>query len=1160
MVDTPEMKIKITAETDDSQIKKEWEKAWKEIAEWVWKWTKSNKGAIAEIGKEAWETFWQSFSDQANEFLFKKLKFDSIKDAIINIWTQIKDFFVDSVDLANKYESAFAWVRKTVDWTEADFKKLDSSLRKMAKEIPIAYEDLASIMELWWQLGVDIQNMDKFTKVIAELWVATNMTAEESAQMLAQFANITKMDLNDIDKLWSVIVALGNNFATTENDITNFASRIAGAGQIAWISQANIMAIATAFSSVWIEAEAWGTAVQKVLLQMNNAVVQWGGQLETYAKTLWITAEEFKTLFDEHPEKAFEEFVKGLSTAWDEAQLVLSELWLNDERLTRAFLSLAQNSGILTDAIEMSNEARDDNLALMNEAEQRFATTESQLIMLQNERANLMASIWEKLQDVSLTWEQIKTSMLEIAAWMLWVDTTTSEYTDVLTSAIDDEKRALEELQYQYDSTMMSYEEYEEKRKEIISVYSAYKKEKDEEIKQMEEEQEKLDELKKQRADLTREIEESEAQLKERNETWKHSQENIDMLTEIIEKQKDKLAELTGQLDETKNTIVEENEIRKVNAEWMEAWLDLSKQMIETDKQIETAHQKRWEQMQIINDLQEELNQLTEQYWKDNEEVKKKQLELDKTRKELATTEANVDNLSQKLSNLWNLFNSLWGKATNKEEATKLTDTIKKYKAEMQKIASEWVKVPVTVETWWDNKGWTWWWTNKTKSWWSWKKSDPVTKAKEQAKQIRDEKIKALEQEELDELEKNKRLDEIYTEYKNKILELDWKTNDDMLKNAEDFLKDYRKNKQDEIEAEKKAWEDSIKNIEKYWKEIEKLWEKREDYKNEAVKNLREVNKELEDLEKENTENLADRYLEVEKAIRDLEKENSSIKYYDSTSIEQLQKYQKDWLDNYWGVDIDKLIEYKKLQTEINLLKENTTEETIKEAQERKNLTETEKQLIEYEEKKTQLLEKQAILQATANQGNLGDENKALIEEDGVMKYYDAEKQAYTEITDYKNQELARQLLEKQTEMESEYQLNVEQKEKEEALLQEHYDKLQTLYQSDTEIYKGELAKKEKAVRDYVERVKAMLAQIPASHRAYGGNLLNGQVSIVGENWPEAIIARQSSYVQPRNAVQNSSTVYNNQSSLSINGLEFWSFNNIDEMLIALKDKLTYRS
>ena len=1155
MVDTPEMKIKITAETDDSQIKKEWEKAWKEIAEWVGKWTKSNKGAIAEIWKEAWETFWQSFSDQANEFLFKKLKFDSIKDAIINIWTQIKDFFVDSTELANKYESAFAWVRKTVDWTEADFKKLDSSLRKMAKEIPVSYENLASIMELWGQLWVDIQNMEKFTKVIAELWVATNMTAEESAQMLAQFANIMKMDLNDIDRLGATIVDLWNNFATTENDIVNFASRIAGAWSIAWLTESQVMAIATAFSSVGIEAEAGGSAVQKVLLDMNSAVVLWWDNLKKYADILWITVDEFKQLYNEHPEQIFEWFVKGLWDAGQEAQQLLSDLWMEDVRLNRAFLSLAQNSDILTEAISRWNQAREENVALNNEAEQRFATTESQLIMLQNERANMMASIGEKLQWISLTWEKIKNTMLEAAAWMLNVETTTSDYTDVLTALMDEERQKLQELEYQYNNTKMSRDEYEEKKQDIITTYSAYKKTKEEELKLIEDEEKKLKELSEQLEDQQAVVERQSEYVERLNNQWGVSPGVIAQENEKLEEETQKMYELRDQIDETKNAMVEQNEINKINAEMLQATTDIEKQLTETTNELEEAEIKRGEQMQIVADLQDELNQLTEQYWKDNEEVSKKQLELDKSKKELATTEAKVDTLSTKLVQLWNIFNNLWWKATSQKDVDVFKDKLKKYK---QEIAAIWqTKISVDVEVW-ETKTWGWtWWTKK--SWWSWKKSDPVAKAKEQAKQIRDEKIKALEQEELDELEKNKRLDEIYTEYKNKILEIDWKTNDDMLKNAEDFLKDYRKNKQDEIEAEKKAWEDSIKNIEKYWKEIEKLWEKREDYKNEAVKNLREVNKELEDLEKENTQNLADRYLEVEKAMREMEKENSWIKY-DSSSIEQLQEYQRQGMDNYWGVDIDKLIEYKKLQTEINLLKENTTEETIKEAQERKNLTETEKQLLEYEEKKTQLLEKQAILQATANQGNLGDENKALIEEDGMIKYYDAEKEAYTEITDYKNQELARQLLEKQTEMESEYQLNVEQKEKEEALLQEHYDKLESLYQSDTEIYKGELKKKEKAVRDYVEKVKAMLSEIPASHRAYGGNLLNGQVSIVWENGPEAIIARQSSYVQPRNAVQNSSTVYNNQSSLSINGLEFWSFNNIDEMLIALKDKLTYRS
>jgi hypothetical protein len=39
------------------------------------------------------------------------------------------------------------------------------------------------------------------------------------------------------------------------------------------MSAAEIMAISTAFSSVGIEAEAGGTAVQKVILDMNAAAV-----------------------------------------------------------------------------------------------------------------------------------------------------------------------------------------------------------------------------------------------------------------------------------------------------------------------------------------------------------------------------------------------------------------------------------------------------------------------------------------------------------------------------------------------------------------------------------------------------------------------------------------------------------------------------------------------------------------------------------------------------------------------------------------------------------------------------------------------------------------------------------------------------------------------
>ena len=394
--------------------------------------------------------------------VFSKMKvgWAAVGASIIYAWSKLIEFWEEAVKVANSYESAFAWVKKTVDWTTADFVKLDSTLKKMSKEIPSTYEELAWIMELGWQLGVWIKDLEKFTKTIANLWTATNLASEDAAQMLAQFANITWMDLSNIDRLGATIVDLWNNFATTESDIVNFASRIAWAGSIAWLSESQIMGIATAFSSVWIEAEAWGTAVQKVLLQMNNAATLWGEQLVKYSKAIWVTTEEFKKLWDTHPEEVFQRFLSSLNEAWSGAGQILQDLELKDERLTRAFLSLWQNSQILTDAISRGNEAWDDNIALVNEANQRYTTTESQLLMLQNQRANAMEAIWEKLQGVQLTWENIKTAVVETTAELMGANLSDDNYVVSLEGQVKTCEERLKELMQSLKEGKITTDEY----------------------------------------------------------------------------------------------------------------------------------------------------------------------------------------------------------------------------------------------------------------------------------------------------------------------------------------------------------------------------------------------------------------------------------------------------------------------------------------------------------------------------------------------------------------------------------------------------------------------------------------------------------------------------------------------------------------------------
>lgn len=304
------------------------------------------------------------------------------------------------INAAKDFETAFAGVEKTVDVTADELEKLKNGIQDMAEELPSSTTEIAAVAEAAGQLGIATEDILDFTKVMIDLGNSTNLSAEEAASSLAKFANVTKMSAKNYDRLGATIVDLGNNFATTEADIVAMATRLASTGELAGLSEPQILALATAMSSVGIEAEAGGSAMSKLLKQIQVGVEVGGNQVQRFAKVAGMSVNQFKKAFEQDAVGALSAFISGLNDTERNgmsAIAILDKMDLKEVRLSNTILSLANASDVLNNAVETGNRAWNDNTALTNEANKRYETLDSQLEITKNKFKNLANNIGTKL-------------------------------------------------------------------------------------------------------------------------------------------------------------------------------------------------------------------------------------------------------------------------------------------------------------------------------------------------------------------------------------------------------------------------------------------------------------------------------------------------------------------------------------------------------------------------------------------------------------------------------------------------------------------------------------------------------------------------------------------------------------------------------------------
>lgn len=359
--------------------------------------------------------------------------------------------------MAIDFDTAMVGVRKTTDLTDEEFEAMRQTILDMSKEMPASATEIAGVAEAAGQLGIEKENIATFAKTVTDLGNATNMTAEEAATSFARFANITQLPQDQFGQLGSVVVDLGNNLATTEKEIVDMGLRLAGAGSQVGLTQAEILGLSGAMSSVGINAEAGGSAMSQVLGKINSSVIgatvgmdnfeqsigktygitasefiktmAAGGDeakemankigipvkeakkmareldnsastLEGFGQVAGLSATEFAEVWKTEPTKAIELFIRGLGevqASGNDVNGVLSDLGIKGLREVDTLKRLSGAGDLLAESFGMANNAFDENNALSDEVARKYESIEAKLEILKNKFKAVGIEIGEQL-------------------------------------------------------------------------------------------------------------------------------------------------------------------------------------------------------------------------------------------------------------------------------------------------------------------------------------------------------------------------------------------------------------------------------------------------------------------------------------------------------------------------------------------------------------------------------------------------------------------------------------------------------------------------------------------------------------------------------------------------------------------------------------------
>lgn len=258
-----------------------------------------------------------------------------------------------------QFQADFADVRKTVEGTEQDFRRLRAEIIRLGDSIGAPIPDLTRIAATAGQLGLPLQDIGRFTELAAKGAVAFGVSAEEMAGFLGDLKNQFGLTLEQLGFFTDQINHVADRSKVTERELLNLINRVGGATRNFGLLRSESVALGAAILSLGKNPELAATGINLLLNRLLSAKTQ-SAEFQAGLKALGFDLNTLGAQIDAGPNEVLKEFLarieelnpQGRATILSaligeagESKEVIGDLILSLKEYTR-LLGVANEQGI----------------------------------------------------------------------------------------------------------------------------------------------------------------------------------------------------------------------------------------------------------------------------------------------------------------------------------------------------------------------------------------------------------------------------------------------------------------------------------------------------------------------------------------------------------------------------------------------------------------------------------------------------------------------------------------------------------------------------------------------------------------------------------------------------------------------------------------------